>query len=141
MTSYQSRSALTTSTRENASTKQTLESLRAQFAALRDVNTELTHKNENLAKQVFAANKHNEELAAQLATTNSSLASALAANEGLVARNEGDQGAATQLHEELTDLINQRDKLQAAIEALRNQQNMVADGVEYERNELANLLA
>ena len=87
------RSALTSSTRENASTKSELRSLQASFSALRDANTELSHKNENLAKQVFAANKRNEELSSQLATTNSSLASALAANEGLVARNEGDQGA------------------------------------------------
>nr|DAJ82898.1 MAG TPA: Protein of unknown function (DUF1043) [Caudoviricetes sp.] len=135
------RSALTTSTRENASTKQELRSLQASFSALRDANTELTLKNENLAKQVFATTKRNEELSNQLATTNSSLASALAANEGLVARNEGDQGASTQLHAELADLINQRDKMLAAIDNLKIQHEALDNNIAYARNELADMLA
>lgn len=135
------RSALTSSTRENASTKQALESLQASFSALRDANTELSHKNENLAKQVSASNARNEELSNQLATTNSSLASALAANKGLVARNEGDQGASTQLHAEIGELVAQRDKMIAAIDNLKIQRETLTDNIEYTHQTLADLLA
>lgn len=135
------RFALTSSTRENASTKSELRSLQASFSALRDANTELSHKNENLAKQVFAANKRNEELSSQLATTNSSLASALAANEGLVARNEGDQGASTQLHAEIGELVAQRDKMIAAIDNLKIQREALTDNIEYAHQTLTDLLA
>lgn len=134
------RSALTTSKRENASTKQELRNLQASFSALRDANTELSYKNENLAKQTFAATKRNEELSNQLAATNNQLASALAANQGLVARNEGDQGASIQLHEELAGLVAQRDKMLATIGNLKVQHEALADNIEYSRNELADLL-
>lgn len=135
------RSALTTSTRENASTKQELRSLQASFSALRDANAELSYKNENLAKQTFAATKRNEELSNQLNAANNQLASALAANQGLVARNEGDQGASTQLHEELAGLVAQRDKLQAAIGALQDQREALTDNIEYAHQTLADMLA
>ena len=134
------RSALTTSTRENASTKQELRSLQASFSALRDANAELSYKNENLAKQTFAATKRNEELNNQLNAANSQLASALAANQGLVARNEGDQGASTQLHEELAGLVAQRDKILTAIDNLKIQREALADNIAYARNELDDLL-
>lgn len=136
-----SRSALTTSMRENASTKQALESLQTSFSALRDANTELSHKNENLAKQVLAADARNNQLNNQLNILNNQLASALAANKGLVARNEGDQGASTQLHAEIGELVAQRDKMIAAIDNLKIQREALTDNIEYAHQTLTDLLA
>ena len=135
------RSALTTSTRENASTKQELRSLQASFSALRDANAELSYKNENLAKQTFAATKRNEELNNQLNAANNQLASALAANQGLVARNEGDQGASIQLHEEIGELVAQRDKMLAAIDNLKVQREALTDNIAYAHQTLTDMLA
>lgn len=135
-----SRSALTSSTRENASTKQELRNLQASFSALRDANRELYQQNTTLAQQLDITKVQAAQLDNQLAAVNHQLASALAANEGLVARNEGDQGASTQLHEEINDLVAQRDKLQAAIGALQDQRETLTDNIAYSRNELADLL-
>lgn len=108
---------------------------------MRDANTELSHKNENLAKQVSASNARNNQLDNQLNILNNQLASALAANKGLVARNEGDQGASTQLHAEIGELVAQRDKMIAAIDNLKIQQEALSDNIEYAHQTLTDLLA